>query len=609
VELSPLESAKAAFRARNLSEAERICLSIPKSAESLGLLGRIQALTERVDAAIATLQEALAMDPKRVDTLNVLASVYWQREDFLRAIETYERIVALQQGNAQVWSSLGLGNMLIGRYEAALGAFANALTGSDKPGAIHYQMGVALHKLSRYAEAAEEYKKALSFDSSSVDAWDNLGHALMSSGDASAPAVFQRGYEVAEPGPGRDLLRAKAICYSHGDLNEAEVCVESVIAREPSGSAYALLGNIQQQLGRFDDAAVTLGKAIELCPEESGPYSVLVTIKKLKESDRDLVERIAALTKDPSIGMASRVSLLFSLGKARNDLGEYQEAIETFTRAHRLNRELLGITFDREKHSAEIDRLISLYQPGFFENGASLGSQSEKPILIVGLPRSGTTLTDRVISAHPEVAAAGELRFWNDFVPDDAALAATPERLHALADEYLSILDRYGQGLPRVTDKAPWNYQHLGRILQVFPRAKIVHVQRHPVDNCLSLFMTPFDAPPNYVYLPEDLVYNYHAYQRLTAHWRKVIPSDRLIEIKYSDMVENTEETARKLMDFLGLEWDEACLRPEDNELEIRTASVWQARQPVYKSSLDRWRRYEPWLGAFRELLDPDQVG
>ena len=209
------------------------------------------------------------------------------------------------------------------------------------------------------------------------------------------------------------------------------------------------------------------------------------------------------------------------------------------------------------------------------------------PVFIVGLPRSGTTLAEQILSSHPAVAAGGELQFWRvralelrrfmSGAPDPAALSQA-------ADDYFALLRGVGPSAKRVTDKAPLNYEELGLIRLALPGARIVHCRRNPVDTALSIYFTEF----------ADIVFMYRQYERLMAHWRRILPPDKFLELDYE---------RRRLVAFSGLEWEDACLEHERNARIVRTASVWQARQPIYTTSVGRWRRYEPWLGELRELL------
>ncbi len=171
------------------------------------------------------------------------------------------------------------------------------------------------------------------------------------------------------------------------------------------------------------------------------------------------------------------------------------------------------------------------------------------------------------------------------------------------ADEYLAVLRAAGANALRITDKQPPNFELLWLIRLAFPEARIIHCRRNPVDTCLSIYFSYFGSQQDYAFDRGDLVFQYRQYERLMEHWRRVLPQDRFIEVEYETLIADREAETRRLVAFLGLDWDDACLAPERNPRPIKTASVWQARQPVYTTSLERWRRYEPWLQELRELL------
>ena len=224
------------------------------------------------------------------------------------------------------------------------------------------------------------------------------------------------------------------------------------------------------------------------------------------------------------------------------------------------------------------------------------------------MPRSGTTLVEQILSSHPEVAPGGEPSFWSDQNRAGAGVLDATAKLEAarrLADAYLAVLRAISPDAPQVTDKMPFNFGLLGVILQVFPRAAIVHCRRHPIDTCLSSFSTGFEATIDFAGERGSLVFFYRQYQRLMAHWREVLPPDRFIEVDYEELVADPEPVTRRLIAARGLDWNDACLAPHRNQNRITTASLWQARQPIYRTSVERWRRYEPWLGELRQLLEP----
>jgi hypothetical protein len=261
---------------------------------------------------------------------------------------------------------------------------------------------------------------------------------------------------------------------------------------------------------------------------------------------------------------------------------------------------------DRRRHAGNVDRLISTFTPDFFARRAALGSASELPVFIVGMIRSGTTLAEQIVSSHPAVGAGGELRFWGDRGAQIAEVqtgALEDDAAGKLAATYCRLLTAIAPGASRVTDKMPTNFLLLGMIHLILPRARVIHCRRHPVDNLLSMYFTPYTRSPDYAHGRGNLVFYYQQYVRLVAHWRAVLPRDRFLDVDYEDVVADREGAARRIVDFCGLPWDSACLHPERNTRPIATPSLWQARQPVYRTSVARWRHYERWLGEFRRLL------
>ena len=249
--------------------------------------------------------------------------------------------------------------------------------------------------------------------------------------------------------------------------------------------------------------------------------------------------------------------------------------------------------------------MIRTLTPDHFTRRAAFGADSELPVLIVGMPRSGTTLVEQILSSHPEIAGGGELTFWGDKANAlaVAGVALSEEAAHELAAKYLALLRRIGPAAHRVTDKMPQNYMHLGLIHMVFPRARTIHCRRDPIDTCLSIYFTHFGLMKDYAFERRGIIFFYEQYLSLMAHWRRVLPPDRFLEVDYEALVADPEPVTRRIIDFCGLDWDDACLRSENNPRVVSTASMWQARQRIYQTSVERWRRYEPWLGEFGRLL------
>jgi hypothetical protein len=225
--------------------------------------------------------------------------------------------------------------------------------------------------------------------------------------------------------------------------------------------------------------------------------------------------------------------------------------------------------------------------------------------------RSGTTLTEQILSSHPTVSAAGEQWFWPQraYQADDRArMEVKTSHAISLAREYCRTLRQVAPGSAHITDKLPGNYLHLGLLYLALPNAKVIHTRRNPLDTCLSIYFTPNPTAPDFAHAPDDIVFAYEQYLRLMVHWRNVLPSSWLHEIFYEDLVEDSEPIIRSMVDFCGLEWDDACLKHQENAKTVRTPSWWQVRQPMYKTSKGRWKKYEPWLGDFSKLLQPSNA-
>jgi hypothetical protein len=264
------------------------------------------------------------------------------------------------------------------------------------------------------------------------------------------------------------------------------------------------------------------------------------------------------------------------------------------------------VKFNRSAFARHCDQLAERFTSAFFAANRELGRDDETPLLIVGMLRSGSTLVEQILSSHPAIAAGGELPFWPRR-PSSPGIAnatfLTPEAAHDLSRDYLGLLRRIGPQAARVTDKAPFNFHRLGLIHLLLPRARIIHCRRHPVDTCLSMYFLQFSERIDFISDKGDLAFAYRQYARLMEHWRAVLPPDRFIDVDYENLVADREAVTRRLIAFTGLDWHDACLEPERNRRVVTTMSLWQARQPVYTTSIARWRRYEPWLGELRQLL------
>ncbi len=603
-----IDSAFEAVDRRQLDVAEDLCRQIlagePKHFDATMLLGVLASESGRTELGITLLQDAIALQPQSVEAHLQLGGLLRAEGRLSEAISVLEGAVRLEP-NGFTSHDLGVIYLESNRLPEAVACFERAIKLNPDLANTHYLLGTVLELQGRDAEAINPYRQAVALDPNHAVAQERLGNLLYAQGSlAEAVSCFQRAV-AANPDSttGRRSL-ARAL-FDDSRLAEAEECLNRAIALDPtSGELHWLLGNALKQLGRFDKAIVCFERAIALDTYGVASYYALANAKKFTEADRPLVEQMAALLNNDALDDEKRIPLHFALGKAFDDLGQYQDAIRHYDSGNRMRHRVSH--FDRERFSGFIDQSIAVFTKDFISRSAAAGSQSKLPILIVGMARSGTTLVEQIISNHPDVGAGGELAFWSDAMAgiDRIELAGLdPDLAQRLAGDYLALLEQIAPQAKRVTDKMPENFRFVWLIHAVFPKARIIHCRRHPVDTGLSIYFTLFNQGSDFAYYRDDIVFYYSQYARLMAHWRKVIPPECFLEVDYEDLIADRERVTRKLIDFCDLDWNDTCLRHEDNRRMVKTASLWQARQPIYKSSVGRWRNYEPWLGELGRLL------
>ena len=522
-----------------------------------------------------------------------------------QAIARLQRSVELDPTVATAQHDLGRACLEAGRLEEAASALAGAVRLNPNLASAHHYLAVALDYLGRTAAAASAYEAAVRLAPELHTVQFRLGQLYLGRGRrADAEACF-RAAAAATAGTAQSRVCEACAADAAGDGTKAQALLRAVIAADPTcGLAHLVLGQVLAQAGQSAEAAACLERGISLMPNMIAAWQGFATNTKFTAADKPLIGRIGACLEQPNLLAAQRKALHFALGKAHDDIGQFGEAMRHFDAANRIRSS--AAILDRAALARQTDWLIAATPPGYLERRPDLGVEDETPILIVGMPRSGTTLVEQILSSHPDVAPGGELSFWGE--RNDAGIGifdatTKPGAVRRLADDYLAVLRAISPEAARVTDKMPFNFGMLGVIRQVFPRAAIVHCRRHPVDTCLSIFMTDFETTIDFAGDRSSLVFFYRQYQRLMAHWREVLPPDRSIEVDYEELVADPEPLTRRLIATCGLEWNEACLAPHRNQRRITTASLWQARQPIYRTSVERWRRYEPWLGELRELL------
>ena len=527
----------------------------------------------------------------------------------------------LQPSNASIQHDLGLACLEVGRIPDAIAALQRAVAVHPQYTDAYFRLGIALEKVGDIGGAIVAYDRATQLLPSLTEAWFRAGALVYTLGHRDeAIGCFRRAAATGGNSSFGRLGKARALLTE--DRNqEAELVLRKTLARDPQNAmAHDLLGNLLSEFGRFDEARECFQRAVTLAPLLAGSYYDLVRCRRVTSDDDGLLEQMKATLATPGLEAAQRHRLHLAIGKAADDLGDYALAMRHFDAADAVRRE--SVAFDSAAFSVEVDRLIVRCTHEFLARASQVGSSDATPVLILGMPRSGTTLVEQIVSMHPEVGAGGELNFWNERgaawhrseshgnagdgkKPPLVAEAYLAEDFLAKARaDYLGELRAIAPKATRVTDKMPFNFLWAGLIHMAFPRAIIIHCRRSAVDTALSIHQTHFHPSLAFPTGGDELVAYFRSYQRLTDHWRRVLPADRFMEVDYEELTSAPEPVIRRIIAACGLAWDDACLQPESNPRAVKTPSKWQTRQPIYRSSVARWRRYEPWLGPLRALVD-----
>jgi tetratricopeptide (TPR) repeat protein len=534
------------------------------------------------------------------------------------AITPLREAALLQPSNAIIQHDLGLACLEVGQIPDAISALRQAVANNPRYADAYFRLGIALEKLGDIGGAIVAYDRATELLPSLTEAWFRAGALVYTLGHRDeAIGCFRRAAATGGNTSFGRLGKARALLTE--DRNqEAELVLRKTLALDPQNAlAHDLLGNLLSEFGRFGEARECFQRAIAIAPLLAGCYYDLVRCRRVTSDDDGLLEQMEVALATPGLEAAQRLRLHLAIGKAADDLGDYALAMQHFDAAEAVRRS--SVPFDSAAFTIEIDRLIARCTPELIARASELGSSDATPVLILGMPRSGTTLVEQIVSMHPEVGAGGELNFWNErgaawhrsvaaenetpFVPTENRAT---EFLAKAAADYLGVLRAIAPKAARVTDKMPFNFIWAGLIHLAFPRATFIHCRRAAVDTALSIHQTHFHPGLAFPTGGAELVAYFRSYQRITDHWRRVLPADRFIEVDYEDLTSAPEPVIRRIIAACGLAWHGACLRPESNPRAVKTPSKWQTRQPIYRTSVARWRRYEPWLGALRALVDDE---
>jgi tetratricopeptide (TPR) repeat protein len=522
------------------------------------------------------------------------------------AIQALGNAAAAEPGNALILTDLGLTYLMAGRPRDALDLLRQAVSVDPHSAKARLRLGMALGALGDAAAAAGAYEQALALQPSLAEAHYQLGLLHENFGRPQlALAGYRRAADTADEIDLREMAEARTLSLE-GREDLAAPLLRAVLRRQPRNeAALALLGDTLAALGEFADAERCFEASLALQPHRVALFYNIVRCRPITIEDGELVGRMDAALNLPGLDDQARLMLELARGKAFEDLGRYEAAMAAFDAASAARARITP--FDLARFTASVDALIAGFDVKALTRAYAGASDDPTPVFVLGMPRSGTTLCEHILGSHPEVACPGELQFWTAHGPTLARTGPGSLEGTFVADTaalYLRYLRGLSPSAARVVDKTPLNIFWVGLIHMIFPRATIIHCRRRPIDTAISIHQTAFAPWQRFPTGGEDLVGYYRQYQRLMAHWRAALPQERMVEVDYETLTLSPENDIRRMVAAVGVAWNDACLRPQDSRRAVRTPSRWQVRQPIHSDSVDRWRRYESFLGPLAALRD-----
>jgi len=596
-----------------LQEAETIYRSIlkeqPQHPEALHLLGVLALQVGKSEIAVNLIENAIKINPDEPEFYNICGEAYRALHKYDMAISRYEQALAIKPDFAGAHNNLGNAFKELGRVEEAITHYEQAIAISPDFAMSHNNLGIALKDLGRPEDAITHYKQALVIMPNYAEAHSSLGNVLQELGRTEEAITHHKQALAIRPDYAEAHSNLGNALKELGRPEDAITHYRQAIAIKPDfAMAHYNLGIALDELGRQEDAIAHYEQALATKPDYAEAHRNLTKIKPKQEQ----VSIIEKLLNRPSISETDAIHYHFALGNIFSDVKTFNKAFEHYNKANILKRK--AIIYDSQKYTAYVDRLIEAYSKGYFQKITACGSDSELPVFIVGMPRSGTTLVEQIVSSHPQVYGAGELasfeRFEEAIAKQFKASDPYPECMplcnesitHKFSKKYLEELRKYSHDAKRITDKMPVNFTRIGLIKTLFPKARIIHCQRNALDTCTSNFLNYFAVGNEYSFDLSELGQYYLDYERLMAHWGSLFPSE-ILGVQYEELVMNQEKISRQLIEYIRLEWDDRCLDFHKNKRAVNTFSSMQVRQPIYTHSMNRWKHYEKQLAPLIAIL------
>jgi tetratricopeptide (TPR) repeat protein len=610
------KQAEALLRSNRLREArelyQEICLLDKGDADLWLVLGSLNGRLGDATAAEACIRNAIALRPNwAIAHFNLGISLRDQHR-LAEATEAFRVAVQLKADYADAHNAIGYVLVVQGQVPAAEQHFRQAIALNPRFADAHNNLGNVLRAQSRNDEAIASYRNAIEAQPENIDAMLNLAGLLGKMTRIEEAIEWDRRILALRPNFAEAHYHLGNALLGVDKLEEAVECFRSAQRIKPDFTeAIGAEAQALQKLGRYDESCERILPALERGVKSAAIVAALAAVAKRIGRREETTALAEEMLRQNKLSGDERRQLHFAAGKLYDELERYQEAFEHFRQANALYRG----RFAREEHGKMVNDAIALFQTDRMRNMPKAKIMSDRPVFIVGMPRSGTSLVEQILASHPRIFGAGELNDINQYAngmqarlgaaaPYPACLGwVTQTVLDGLAQRYLDRLLAMEKTAARVTDKMPHNFLHLGMIAMLFPGARIIHTMRDPMDTCLSIYFQQFNDLHAYAHNLSDLGYYYRSYEKLMTHWRSVLDLP-LLEVRYEELVTDPNAWIPRLVEFCGVEWVERCLQFHKTKRAVNTPSTEQVREPMYSRSVGRWRHYETQLEPLRIALE-----
>jgi tetratricopeptide (TPR) repeat protein len=616
--------AQAAGRLKEAEDGYRTFLQRhPDYAPALHALGLTLRAAGRTKAALGALRKALRLDPNDVSCRANFANLLRESGQLEDALVEYTKTLAAQPNHENARFNLAVTMFELGRFAEAAEGFAPLLAAHPQDAEVKQRL------LSSYLGAGEQAREAVNLDAAaksyasahtlvpdSVDALLGLGIVARDRQELRSALRYFEQALVIESEHVDILLERAGTQLMLGEVEAAEDGFRALLAGDDLlAPAHAGLGAALLAVGDTAQAVSHLERALAVEPQSASVWWQLARARRYGADDTDTVACLEHQLVAATDRTWDRINLGFALGKMCDDRGEHERAFGHYDLANALVRDHIAQPYERLTPFIDANR--AYFSKCRLAQRSPLACESDLPVFVVGMPRSGTTLVEQILASHPQVHGAGELphipRLAAELLELSGNKVPYPECLEQGANDvlrarvgaHLETLRQIGGAASRVVDKLPGNFLYLGLIASLYPGARIIWCQRDPLDTCWSNFTLLFAESQSFSYDLTSLGQYYRDYERIMAMWEAVLP-DKPLRLVYEDLVSDPDAQSRRLIEYIGLPWDDRCTRFFETRRAVATASYWQVRQPVYKTAVARWKPYEPWLTPLIEALRTD---